>query len=58
MAVHRFLTVVASPVAEEVCLESISRLQGVQASVAVALGLSSCSFWALECRLNSCGTQA
>ena len=34
------------------------RLQDMQASVAVACGLSSCSSWTLEHRLNSCGTQA
>ena len=28
---------------------------GIQASVVVARGLSSCSSWALECRLSSCG---
>ena len=31
---------------------------GTRASVVVALGLSSCSSQALECRLSSCGTQA
>ena len=32
--------------------------RGVQASVVVARGLSSCGLWALECRLSSCGTRA
>ena len=31
---------------------------GVLASVVVACRRSSCSFWALECRLSSCGTRA
>ena len=31
---------------------------GVQASVVVARGLSSCGSWALERRLSSCGAQA
>ena len=31
---------------------------GVQASVAVACGLSSCGSWALERRLSNCGTRA
>ena len=31
---------------------------GMQASVAVACGLSSCGSRALECRLNSCGAGA
>ena len=30
----------------------------VVASVVVARGLSSCGFWALECRLSSCGARA
>ena len=35
-----------------------SRALGVQASVAVARGLSSCGSWALERRLSSCGARA
>ena len=31
---------------------------GMQASVVVALGLSSCGLWTLECRFSSCGTWA
>ena len=31
---------------------------GMQASVVVACGLSSCGSWALECRFSSCGAQA
>ena len=34
------------------------RLQGTQASVAVACRLSSCGPWSLEHRLSSCGTRA
>ena len=33
-------------------------LQGARASVVVVLGLSSCGSWALERRLDSCGTRA
>ena len=44
-----FLIVVSSLVAEH-------RLHGTPASVAVARGLGSCSSWAAEHRLNSCGT--
>ena len=33
-------------------------LQGVQASVVAAPGLSRCGFQAVECRLSSCGTYA
>ena len=33
-------------------------LKGAWASVAMAGGLRSCSSWALEHRLNSCGSQA
>ena len=35
-----------------------ARALGMQASVIVARGLSSCSFQALECQLNICGEQA
>ena len=49
VAVGRLLTVVSSLVAEH-------RLQEVQASVAVACGLASCSPRAPEHRLSSCGT--
>ena len=35
-----------------------ARALGAQASVVVALGLSSCGSWALECRLSSCGARA
>ena len=35
-----------------------ARALGMQASVVVAHGLSSCGSWALEHRLSSCGTQA
>ena len=35
-----------------------ARALGVQASVVVARGLSSCGSWALECRLSSCGSWA
>ena len=52
IAVHKLLTVVASLIADE------HGLSGMQASVVVALGLSSCSFPALEHRFNSCGAQA
>ena len=31
---------------------------GLRASVVVSRGLSSCGSWALELRLNSCGTPA
>ena len=51
VAVCRLLIAVASLVAEQ-------RPQGTRASVTAARGLSSCGFWALEHRLNSCGTQA
>ena len=50
-AVCRLLFVVASHVAEH-------GLQGAQASAAAAQGLSSCASQTLECKLNSCGTQA
>ena len=33
-------------------------LQGMPVSVVVMGGLSSCSSWALECRISSCGTRA
>ena len=33
-------------------------LEGAWASVAAARGLRGCGFWALEHRLNSCGTWA
>ena len=49
--VLELLVAVASLVAEQ-------RPQGTRASVTAARGLSSCGFWALEHRLNSCGTQA
>ena len=45
------LTAVASLFAEH-------RFQCMQVSVAVALGLGSHGSWALEHRLNSCGTRA
>ena len=51
VAVCRLFIAVASLVAEQ-------RPQGTWASVTVARGLSSCGSWALEHRLNSCGTQA
>ena len=35
-----------------------ARALGVQASVVVARGLSSCGLWALELTLSSCGAQA
>ena len=35
-----------------------ARALGLQASVVVARGLSSCGLWALERRLSCCGTQA
>ena len=35
-----------------------ARALGVQASVVVARGLSSCGLWALERRLSSCGARA
>ena len=35
-----------------------ARALGMQASVVVARGLSSCGLWALERRLSNCGTQA
>ena len=35
-----------------------ARALGLQASAAVACGLSSCGSWALERRLNSCGSRA
>ena len=50
-AVHGLLIAVASLVAEP-------RLQGTQASIVAVHGLSSRGAWALEQRLNSCGTQA
>ena len=49
--VHGLCIVVASLVAEH-------QLKGAWASVAAAHGLSSCSFRALEHRLNTCGAQA
>ena len=51
IAVCRLLIAVASLVAEH-------GLQGTQASVIVARGLSSCSSWAPEHRLDSCSTWA
>ena len=50
VAVLRLLVVVASLVAE-------TGLEGVQASVVAANGLSSCVSWAREHRLSSYGTQ-
>ena len=50
-AVHRFLIVVASVVAEHGAL-------GARASVVVARRLSICGLWALERRLSSCGARA
>ena len=49
VAVHGLLIVVASPVANE--------LKGTETSVVVPHELSSCGSWALECSLNSCGSQ-
>ena len=51
VAVPRLLIAVA-------CLVVEHGLQGAQASAGVACGRSSCGPWALEHRLNSCGTQA
>ena len=51
LAVRGLLTAVAS-----LCCGA--RALGVQASVVVAHGLSSCGLWAVEHRLSSCGTQA
>ena len=51
VAVCWLLIAVASLVAEHGIL-------GAQASVVVVHGLSSCSSWSLEHRLNSCGTRA
>ena len=51
VAVHALLIAVASSVVEH-------RLQGAQASVAAARGLSSCGSQALEHRLNSYGVRA
>ena len=50
-AVHGLLLVVASLVVEH-------RLQGTRASVVTACGVSSCSFQALEHRLDSFGAPA
>ena len=50
-AVLGLLIVVASLVAEP-------ELQGTQAALVLAHGLSSCGYRALECRLSSCGTRA
>ena len=49
LVVCRLLIAVASLVAEH-------GLKGVQISVAMANGLSSCNSWTLEHRLNSCST--
>ena len=51
VAVHRLLVAAASLLVE-------LGLLGVWASVAEAHRPSSCSSWALEHRLNSCGIQA
>ena len=51
VAVHGLLIAVASLVAED-------RLEGMQASVVSARGLSSCGSQALEHRLSSYGIQA
>ena len=51
VVVCRLLIAVASLVAEH-------RLQSARASVVAAFGFSSCSSWAVEHRLSSCGTQA
>ena len=51
IVVHRLLIAAASLVAEH-------GLEGTWDSVAGVCGLSSCSFWALEHRLNSCGAWA
>ena len=50
VAVRRLLIVVASRCG--------AWALGMQASVVVAHGLSSCGSWALERRLSSCGTRA
>ena len=50
IAVRRLLIALAS--------RCRARALGAQASVVVALGLSSCGSWALERRLSSCGTWA
>ena len=50
VAVRGLLMVVASLAVER-------GLQGTQASVVTARGLSSGGFWALEHRLSSCDTQ-
>ena len=50
-AVHGLLIAVAS-------LYCGARALGMQASVVVARGLSSCGSWALERRLSSCGARA
>ena len=51
VAVLRLLIVVASLVAE-------TGLEGIQASVVAAHGLSSCVSWAREHRLSSYGTRS
>ena len=51
LAVCGLLLVVASPVAEH-------RLEGVQTSIVVARGLSSCGSWALKHKLSSGVAQA
>ena len=50
VAVRRLLIVVASRCG--------AWALGMQASVVVAHGLSSCGSWSLERRLSSCGTRA
>ena len=50
-SVHELLIAVAS-----LCCGA--QALGMQASVVVARGLSSCGSWALEQRLSSCGTRA
>ena len=47
VVVHRLLTAVASLVVT----------RGLSASVLVTRGVSSCSFWAVEHRLSSCGAR-
>ena len=51
VAVYMLLTAVASLALEH-------RLSGTQAPVAVAQGLSSCSLWASQLGLSSCGARA
>ena len=52
------LAVLCGLLSAEASLVAEHRLQGVQASVAVALGLHNCSSQAPEHRLRSCGARA